>query len=93
MVHFKEHMHFHSSKSAVSTSVHSAESVNSPGPDPGSETDTGSTSSEHMSLWDQAYDLLKEEKPKVLLEYECILSRVAVEGSQKNGPDRPGQKC
>ncbi|KAJ5207677.1 WD40 repeat-like protein [Penicillium cf. viridicatum] len=65
LVHFKDHMHFHLRKSAVSTSAHSAESIHSPGP--GSETDTGSASPENVSLWDQAYDLLKEEKPEALI--------------------------
>lgn len=31
------------------------------------------------SLWDEAYDLLKEEKPELLADYEYLLSRVDVE--------------
>ena len=31
---------------------------------------------DHVSLWDQAYDTLKKEQPKLVLQYEKLLSRV-----------------
>ncbi|KAL2821274.1 WD40 repeat-like protein [Aspergillus cavernicola] len=65
------------------------ESIPSPGPrvssapeeevKPEPENDTASALPEHFSLWDEAYDLLKKEKPALLSDYESLLSRVAVE--------------
>lgn len=67
-------MRFYSGKNAVP--------INSSSPEP--EADTGRGSPENFTLWDEAYDLLKAEKPELLFEYECILSRVLDEGSQQN---------
>jgi DNA/RNA-binding domain of Phe-tRNA-synthetase-like protein len=34
-----------------------------------------------MSLWDKAYDSLKQEKPELMSKYEDLLSRVLIRGS------------
>lgn len=39
------------------------------------------TESTPASLWDKAYDSLKQEQPELLSEYEDLLSRVLIKGS------------
>ncbi|KAB8210315.1 hypothetical protein BDV34DRAFT_209706 [Aspergillus parasiticus] len=61
-----------------------------PGPkegfEPETKNDTASVPSEGpepVSLWDEAYDLLKIEKPDLLSDYESLLSRVAAEARRQ----------
>ncbi|KAE8347505.1 hypothetical protein BDV24DRAFT_157794 [Aspergillus arachidicola] len=81
-----------SSCHAVSTSTHPKEPITSPsprvppGPEEGFEPETKSDTAsvppeghEPVSLWDEAYDLLKIEKPDLLSDYESLLSQVAAE--------------
>ncbi|KAL3478404.1 WD40 repeat-like protein [Aspergillus californicus] len=49
-----------------------------PEPEPEPENNTAIALPEPSSLWDEAYDLLKE-KPALLSEYEGVLSRVPIE--------------
>ncbi|KAE8308258.1 WD40-repeat-containing domain protein [Aspergillus transmontanensis] len=85
-----------SSCHAVSTSTHPKEPITSPSPrvPPGPEeefeaetkSDTASVppeAPEPVSLWDEAYDLLKIEKPDLLSDYESLLSRVAAEAHRQ----------
>ncbi|PIG80494.1 hypothetical protein AARAC_001670 [Aspergillus arachidicola] len=81
-----------SSCHAVSTSTHPKEPIISPsprvppGPEEGFEPETKSDTAsvppeghEPVSLWDEAYDVLKIEKPDLLSDYESLLSQVADE--------------
>jgi hypothetical protein len=43
--------------------------------------DTGKTPAASVSLWDRAYDVLKEEEPDRVTEYEQLLSRVLIRGT------------
>ncbi|KAB8248654.1 hypothetical protein BDV35DRAFT_403213 [Aspergillus flavus] len=61
-----------------------------PGPEEGFEPETKSDTasvppegSEPVSLWDEAYVLLKKEKPDLMSDYESLLSRVAAEARRQ----------
>ncbi|RMZ37757.1 hypothetical protein AFCA_002208 [Aspergillus flavus] len=81
-----------SSRHAVSASTHPKEPIATPSPrvqpgpeegfEPETKSDTASVppeGSEPVSLWDEAYVLLKKEKPDLMSDYESLLSRVAAE--------------
>ncbi|KAE8331490.1 WD40-repeat-containing domain protein [Aspergillus sergii] len=75
---------------------HLKEPITSPSPrvppspkegfEPETKSDTASVppeAPEPVSLWDEAYDLLKIEKPGLLSDYETLLSRVAAEARRQ----------
>ncbi|GMG27528.1 unnamed protein product [Aspergillus oryzae] len=81
-----------SSRHAVSASTHPKEPIATPSPrvqpgpeegfEPETKSDTASVppeGSEPVSSWDEAYVLLKKEKPDLMSDYESLLSRVAAE--------------
>ncbi|KAB8271069.1 WD40-repeat-containing domain protein [Aspergillus minisclerotigenes] len=84
-----------SSRHTVSTSTHPKEPITSPSPqvppgpeegfEPETKSDTASVPPEgpESILWDEAYDLLKIEKPDLLSDYESLLSRVATEARRQ----------
>lgn len=94
-----------SSRHAVSASTHPKEPIATPSPrvqpgpeegfEPETKSDTASVppeGSEPVSLWDEAYVLLKKEKPDLMSDYESLLSRVAAEGMyQPIGSGPPGK--
>ncbi|BAE55161.1 unnamed protein product [Aspergillus oryzae RIB40] len=85
-----------SSRHAVSASTHPKEPIATPSPrvqpgpeegfEPETKSDTASVppeGSEPVSLWDEAYVLLKKEKPDLMSDYESLLSRVAAEARRQ----------
>ncbi|PLB44154.1 WD40 repeat-like protein [Aspergillus steynii IBT 23096] len=46
--------------------------------EPNTGNDTAGALPEPLGLWDEAYDLLKGEKPELLLGYESLLSELAI---------------
>ena len=47
----------------------------------GQALDTGEGPTAGVSLWDRAYDVLKDEEPDRVTEYEQLLSRVLIRGT------------
>lgn len=60
----------HSAQEAVSVYVSEKE------PYPRRQIETSTTAPKKSSLWDEAYDILKEENPTLVTEYEELLLRL-----------------
>ncbi|GFF54066.1 hypothetical protein IFM51744_08267 [Aspergillus udagawae] len=66
--------------------------VAAPNPIQKQATDIIVTETSHTSLWDEAYDSLKQERPELLSAYEDLLSRVLIsaEANSRSVPNQEG---
>ncbi|KAF7183375.1 hypothetical protein CNMCM7691_003574 [Aspergillus felis] len=74
------------------TGVSEAAGVAAPNPIQKQATDILLTETSPTSLWDEAYDFLKQERPELLSGYEDLLSRVLInaEANSRSVPNQEG---